>query len=61
MNHYFALLALVLSGCVTMPIPPIGENAGAYGMLEVKVMYHPNLSTIINKVRGEEPKPTSSK
>jgi hypothetical protein len=53
--------ALALAGCVSIPLPPTGENAGEWGRLEVAVRYIPNLSAAWSYLRGEQPKPTSTK
>lgn len=58
-----AALAAVLAvaGCVSLPLPPAGENAGDWGRLEVAVRYIPNFPAAWAHLRGEQPKPTSSK
>ncbi len=56
-----ALLAL-LTGCVSVPIPPGGENAGKLGRLELKLVFTPNVSGAIDYLWSkQQPKPTSSK
>jgi starvation-inducible outer membrane lipoprotein len=60
---YYALLFFLLSGCVTIPIPPVGAEPGSLGSLEIQVMFHPNLINAVEKFNlgKENPKPTSSK
>ena len=43
MKRISLLLALALTGCVTIPIPPTGPDAGRYGY--VTVGYVPNALT----------------
>lgn len=54
-------ILLLLPGCVSIPLPPAGDHVGEYGRLEIMVRYVPNLSTAWSYLRGEQPKPTSSK
>jgi hypothetical protein len=61
MNKLFILTGLLVAGCVTVPIPPVGENPGQYGHLEILVKFHPNLDKVMKTFLKEEPKPTSSK
>jgi hypothetical protein len=52
----------LMTSCVSFPIPPVGEDAGRYGYIDVSVKYRPNLDTIWSAIRPkQEPKPTSSK
>jgi hypothetical protein len=52
----------LLAGCVSLPIPPSGENAGKLGRLELKLSFKPNVSGAIDYLWSkQEPKPTSSK
>jgi len=30
---------MLLSGCLTIPIPPVGEEVGQYGVLKIGVEY----------------------
>jgi hypothetical protein len=56
-----ALLALT-TGCASFPIPPVGENAGKFGRLELKLVFVPNVSGSIDYLWSkQQPKPTSSK
>jgi hypothetical protein len=56
-----AMLAL-LTGCASVPIPPVGENAGKFGRLELKLVFTPNVSGAIDYLWSkQQPKPTSSK
>jgi hypothetical protein len=56
-----ALLALT-TGCASVPIPPVGENAGKLGKLELKLVFVPNVSGSIDYLWSkQQPKPTSSK
>jgi hypothetical protein len=56
-----AMLAL-LTGCASVPIPPIGENSGKLGRLELKLVFIPNVSGSIDYLWSkQQPKPTSSK
>lgn len=50
--------ALALAGCVSIPVPPTGDNAGEWGRIEVAVRYIPNLSAAWSYLRGEQPTPT---
>jgi hypothetical protein len=52
----------LLTGCVSVPIPPGGENAGKLGRLELKLVFTPNVSGAIDYLWSkQQPKPTSSK
>jgi hypothetical protein len=58
------LIAFLLSGCVSIPIPPGGENSGKLGRLELKLVFTPNVSGAIDyfwSKQQQTPKPTSSK
>jgi hypothetical protein len=56
-----AMLAL-LTGCVSVPIPPGGDNSGKLGRLELKLVFIPNISGAIDYLWSQQqPKPTSSK
>ena len=46
------LLALLLPGCVSFPIPPTGEDLGKYGRIEIKITYVPNVQTMIDRFRS---------
>jgi hypothetical protein len=61
MKFGIAIFLLLLSGCVSIPLPPMGENSGDYGHIDISVRYRPNFETIMNTFLKEEPKPTSSK
>ena len=55
-------IATFLTGCVSFPIPPVGDDAGKLGRLELKLVYIPNVSGTINYLWDkQQPKPTSSK
>lgn len=43
MKFLVAVTVLLLSGCLSVPIPPTGERMGDYGRIEVglKVKYFP--------------------
>lgn len=60
-NPFAIALALLGSGCVTIPVPPAGDNIGEFGRIEILVRYVPNLSSAWSYLTGEQPKPTSSK
>ena len=53
----FALLlaiALILGGCVTIPLPPMdGEKtrAGDWGSIKIMVTYVPNISNLVNSYK----------
>ena len=52
--------ALVLGGCVTIPLPPVdGERtqAGAWGSIKIMVTYVPNITNLYNSYK-EWKKPT---
>lgn len=42
---------ILLSSCMTVPIPPAGENAGKYGAIDVRISYRPNYETILDTIR----------
>jgi hypothetical protein len=53
---------LLLPGCVSVPIPPAGEDAGRYGYIDFRVTYRPKFDTALQLFQNKEkPKPTSSK
>jgi hypothetical protein len=52
----------MLTGCVSVPIPPAGEDSGKIGRLELKLVFIPNVSGAIDYLWSkQQPKPTSSK
>lgn len=52
----------LLTGCVSIPIPPGGQNPGQLGRLELKLVFTPNISGAIDYLWSQQqPKPTSSK
>jgi len=52
----------LLAGCVSIPIPPGGEDSGKLGRLELKLSFKPNVSGAIDYLWSkQQPKPTSSK
>jgi hypothetical protein len=56
------IVALLLSGCVSFPIPPCGPDLGKLGRLQLKVAYVPNVAGTLNYLFAkQQPKPTSSK
>jgi hypothetical protein len=56
------ITAMLLSSCVSIPIPPAGENSGKLGRLEMKLVFIPNVSGAIDYLWSkQQPKPTSSK
>jgi len=58
----FVAIAVFLSGCVSVPIPPVGKDAGQLGKIELKLIYTPNVSGTIDYFWSkQQPKPTSSK
>lgn len=61
MKRWATASALVVTGCVSIPLPPTGQGAGDWGRVEVAVRYIPNISTAWSYLTGEEPKPTSTK
>ena len=47
-------IALVLGGCVTIPLPPVdGEKtqAGDWGSIKIMVTYVPNVGNLINSYK----------
>lgn len=57
----WVLAIFFCSGCMSIPIPPGGENPGQYGYIDISVKFRPNFDSVMNAFRREEPKPTSSK
>jgi hypothetical protein len=56
------IAALFLSSCVSIPIPPAGEDSGKLGRLEMKLVFVPNVSGTIDYLwKKQLEKPTSSK
>jgi hypothetical protein len=41
----FALAAVALPGCITIPIPPVGSHVGALGSVRVSIVYESNNTT----------------
>ena len=41
----FALAAVALPGCITIPIPPVGSHAGALGSVRLNITYESNGTT----------------
>lgn len=37
----FVLIAF--SGCLVIPIPPTGNDAGKYGFVDISITYYPNV------------------
>jgi len=59
---FAAFIAIMLSSCVSFPIPPAGENVGKIGRLELKLVFTPNVSGAIDYFWNKQlEKPTSSK
>lgn len=59
---FLIFVALALTSCVSVPIPPAGENVGKLGRLELKLVFTPNVSGAIDYLWiKQQPKPTSSK
>jgi hypothetical protein len=59
-----AIAALLLSGCVSFPIPPYGPDLGKLGSLQLKMIYVPNVAgtiTYLFSKQQQQPKPTSTK
>lgn len=47
-------IALMLGGCVTIPLPPMdGEQtkAGDWGFIKVMVTYVPNINNLVNSYK----------
>jgi len=63
MKQLVSTLALMaLPGCISFPIPPVGDDPGRYGYVDVKVQYRPNFDTVWTAFKPkQQPKPTSSK
>jgi hypothetical protein len=56
------IITLFLTSCVSIPVPPAGENSGKLGRLELKLVFTPNVSGAIDYLWSkQQPKPTSSK
>lgn len=49
---YLLLLVVLLTGCVSFPIPPTGPDMGKYGRIEIKISYVPNVQTMIDRFRS---------
>jgi hypothetical protein len=61
-TSFLAISALLLSGCVSFPIPPYGPDLGKLGSLQLKMIYVPNVAGTLNYIFSkQQPKPTSSK
>jgi hypothetical protein len=61
---WFLPIFFLLCSCVSIPIPPGGENSGKLGRLELKLVFTPNVSGAIDyfwSKQQQKPKPTSSK
>jgi hypothetical protein len=59
---FAAFAAVMLSSCVSIPIPPAGEDSGKLGRLEMKLVFVPNVSGTIDYLwKKQLEKPTSSK
>jgi hypothetical protein len=41
----FALAAIALPGCITIPIPPVGSHVGALGSVRLNITYESNGTT----------------
>jgi hypothetical protein len=53
---------LLLTSCVSCPIPPVGENAGRYGYIDIRVQYRPNFDTVWTAMKPKQEREiTSSK
>jgi hypothetical protein len=50
----FAFLQMV-TGCVSFPLPPAGDEAGKWGYVDVRVSYRPNFETIVSAMRRPNP------
>lgn len=44
MKVFAVICVLLLSACVSMPIPPVGEDIGKLGRLELRLVYVPNVA-----------------
>lgn len=44
----YAIICLFLAGCISVPIPPAGEDAGKYGRVDIRISYVPNYDTIFS-------------
>jgi hypothetical protein len=49
------IMLMVLSGCVSFPIPPTGDNAGKYGSIQVRYV-PPSFSDFFAAVNKPLPK-----
>lgn len=59
---FAAFMAIMLSSCVSIPIPPAGTDSGKLGRLELKLVFVPNVSGAIDYFWNKQlEKPTSSK
>jgi hypothetical protein len=55
-------ILLFASGCVSFPIPPVGDDPGRYGYIYIKEQNPPNFETVWTAFKPkQQPKPTSSK
>jgi hypothetical protein len=55
-------MTAMLASCVSVPIPPAGNDIGKLGKLELKIVFTPNVSGAIDYLWSkQQPKPTSSK
>jgi hypothetical protein len=58
-----AIVVLMVSGCVSFPIPPYGPDLGKLGSLQLKMIYVPNVAGTISYIfsKQQQPQPTSTK
>lgn len=43
-----AIACIMLGGCISVPIPPSGEDAGKYGRIDIRITYSPNYDTLFS-------------
>lgn len=61
-RYLISFVLLFLPGCISFPIPPVGDDPGRYGYVDIKVQYRPNFDTVWTAFKSRQlPKPTSSK
>jgi hypothetical protein len=61
-SYLISFVLLFIPGCISFPIPPVGDDPGRYGYVDIKVQYRPNFDTVWMAFKSRQlPKPTSSK
>ena len=53
-------LFLVLTSCVSFPLPPTGDDAGKWGFVDVRIQYRPNIETLLSAWKSNPDLPETS-